>query len=94
MSRPPTREDHCPACNGKGSRVVFDVEVMKRTRSARGITQAALARAANWQASVVSELESGARPMTQAAAERYWRALLSLPPQVPPEPQMGRWGTR
>lgn len=71
----PTREEHCPACQGGGSVVVPDREALRDARMARGLTQAALARAADWQPSMVTELETGARPMTQASAERYWRAL-------------------
>lgn len=72
---PPTTEQPCPGCAGRGSVTAFDVEAMRAKRKAFGLTQTAVARAAGWQANVVSELESGARPMTRASAERYWKAL-------------------
>jgi transcriptional regulator with XRE-family HTH domain len=54
---------------------VYDVAAMKAARIAAGLTQSALARAAGWAPNQLCEIESGARPMTEASAERYWRAL-------------------
>ena len=71
----PTRLESCPACAGRGSTTVPDRETMRATREAMGVRSVELAREAGWHASFVSELESGARPMTPASAERYWRAL-------------------
>lgn len=72
---PPTTEAPCPACSGRGSVISYDVEAMAAKRKALRLSQSAVARVAGWQASVVSELESGARPMTEASARRYWKAL-------------------
>lgn len=72
---PPTKEKPCPTCGGCGLVSVPDTQAMIAARTARGITQAALAAAAGWKATYVSGLESGKRAMTQAAAERYWKAL-------------------
>lgn len=74
-STPPTTEAPCPACSGRGSVIIYDAEAMAAKRKALRLSQSAVARAVGWQASIVSELESGARPMTEASAQRYWKAL-------------------
>lgn len=75
MSDYPTRPCICPTCSGIGSVSIPDLGALISTRVSLGLSQSAVARAAGWQASVVSEMESGARPLTEASATRYWLAL-------------------
>lgn len=71
----PKREVPCPACSGRGSVIRVDVDELRAARIRAGISQSALARAANWRSSIISEMETGNRPMSPASAERYWKAL-------------------
>lgn len=71
----PTKTTVCEHCAGAGEIRVPSREGLKEVRQSMGLSQSAVAREAGWHASIVSELESGARPLTAAAAARYWRAL-------------------
>ncbi len=78
MLEMPVKRKPCTACDGLGTWDCPDIPAMARMREEAGLSRAAVARAAGWQASIVSELESGARPMTEANAARYWSALRGL----------------
>lgn len=71
----PMLQKPCRACGGAGTTPRPDFEAMRRYRESLGVSQNVLARETGWRQSVVSELESGARPMTDDSAERYWSAL-------------------
>lgn len=77
MTPLPKKATRCPECKGKGQVNVTTAALLKKERKRRGLTQTAVAREAGWAANQVSEMESGARPLTEASAERYWAALLA-----------------
>lgn len=77
MTPLPKKPIPCPNCKGKGWRTVTNGEVLQKERIRRGLTQKDVAKEAGWFPSFLSEIESGARPMTEASAERYWNALLA-----------------
>lgn len=77
MTPLPKKPIPCPDCKGKGWLMATTGDLLKKERKKRGLRQTHVAKEAGWFPSVVSEIESGARPMTEASAERYWTALLA-----------------
>jgi DNA-binding transcriptional regulator YiaG len=69
------REEHCPACNGRGSHHVLDGGELRALRLKAGVEQKALAQAAGISAPYLNQMEHRVKKLNLPLADQLLKAL-------------------